>query len=58
MTDDAATLVQKFWDFCNVLRGDGVSYGDYVEQLTYLLVLKIADEKLEYLSGQTPHCLT
>lgn len=45
MANDAATLVQKFWNFCNVLRDDGVSYGDYVEQLTYLLFLKIAAEK-------------
>lgn len=37
-------LVQKLWNYCNVLRDDGVSYGDYVEQLTYLLFLKMADE--------------
>lgn len=30
-------LVQKLWNFCNLLRDDGLSYGDYVEQLTYLL---------------------
>ena len=34
---NAATLVQKLWNYCNVLRDDGMSYGDYVEQLTYLL---------------------
>jgi type I restriction enzyme M protein len=45
MANDAATLVQKFWNFCNVLRDDGVSYGDYVEQLTYLLFLKMAEEQ-------------
>ena len=45
MANDAAALVQKFWNFCNVLRDDGVSYGDYVEQLTYLLFLKMADEQ-------------
>lgn len=39
------TLVQKVWNFCDILRDDGVSYGDYVEQLTYLLFLKIADEQ-------------
>jgi type I restriction enzyme M protein len=54
MANDAAALVQKFWNFCNVLRDDGVSYGDYVEQLTYLLFLKIADEKLKYLPGHPP----
>jgi type I restriction enzyme M protein len=32
-----STLVQKLWNDCNVLRDDGMSYGDYVEQLTYLL---------------------
>lgn len=37
-------LVTKLWNYCNVLRDDGVSYGDYVEQLTYLLFLKMADE--------------
>jgi type I restriction enzyme M protein len=39
------TLVQKLWNYCNVLRDDGMSYGDYVEQLTYLLFLKMADER-------------
>jgi type I restriction enzyme M protein len=37
-------LVSKVWSFCNTLRDDGVSYGDYLEQLTYLLFLKMADE--------------
>ena len=37
------TIVQKLWNYCNVLRDDGMSYGDYVEQLTYLLFLKMAD---------------
>lgn len=41
------TLVQKLWDYCNVLRDDGMSYGDYVEQLTYLLFLKMADERAQ-----------
>ena len=44
MTDPRA-LVQKLWNYCNVLRDDGLSYGDYVEQLTYLLFLKMADEQ-------------
>jgi len=38
-------LVQKLWNYCNILREDGLSYGDYVEQLTYLLLLKMADEQ-------------
>jgi type I restriction enzyme M protein len=37
-------IVQKVWNYCDVLRDDGVSYGDYVEQLTYLLFLKMSDE--------------
>jgi type I restriction enzyme M protein len=41
---NASTLVQKLWNYCNVLRDDGMSYGDYVEQLTYVLFLKMADE--------------
>jgi type I restriction enzyme M protein len=42
---NASTLVQKLWNYCNILRDDGMSYGDYVEQLTYLLFLKMADER-------------
>ena len=38
-------LVQRLWGYCNVLRDDGLSYGDYLEQLTYLLLLKMADEE-------------
>src|SRR6267143_203463 len=41
----SASIVQKLWSYCNVLRDDGMSYGDYVEQLTYLLFLKMADER-------------
>ncbi len=44
---NAATRVQKLWNYCNVLRDDGMSYGDYVEQLTYLLFLKMADERAQ-----------
>jgi type I restriction enzyme M protein len=39
-----STIVSKVWSFCNTLRDDGVGYGDYLEQLTYLLFLKMADE--------------
>jgi type I restriction enzyme M protein len=42
---NTSTLVQKLWNYCAVLRDDGMSYGDYVEQLTYLLFLKMADER-------------
>jgi type I restriction enzyme M protein len=40
-----SAIVQKLWNYCNVLRDDGMSYGDYVEQLTYLLFLKMIDER-------------
>lgn len=38
-------IVQKLWGFCHVLRHDGIDYGDYIEQLTYLLFLKMANER-------------
>ena len=41
MTD----IVQKLWGFCHTLRHDGIDYGDYIEQITYLLFLKMADER-------------
>jgi type I restriction enzyme M protein len=49
MTTSSATIVQRLWNYCNVLRDDGMSYGDYVEQLTYLLFLKMADEQVRVL---------
>ena len=45
MSNPAPQLVQKLWNYCNILRDDGLSYGDYVEQLTFLLFLKMADEQ-------------
>lgn len=39
-----ASIVSKVWSFCTTLRDDGVGYGDYLEQLTYLIFLKMADE--------------
>jgi type I restriction enzyme M protein len=45
MANQSSAIVQKVWNYCNVLRDDGVSYGDYVEQLTYLLFLKMAEEQ-------------
>lgn len=42
---DARQLVDKLWNFCNLLRDDGVSTIDYTEQLTYLLFLKMAHER-------------
>lgn len=40
----SAAIISKIWNFASVLRDDGVSYGDYLEQITYLLFLKMADE--------------
>ena len=45
MSSAAGNLVSKVWNYCNLLRDDGVSYGDYVEQLTYLLFLKMDYER-------------
>src|SRR5258706_7329551 len=42
---NSVALIKNLWNYCNVLRDDGMSYGDYVEQLTYLLFLKMADER-------------
>ncbi len=42
---DNNNLTQKLWGFCNTLRHDGVDSSDYIEQLTYLLFLKLADER-------------
>ena len=42
MTD--SSIISKIWNLANVLRDDGVGYGDYLEQITYLLFLKMADE--------------
>jgi len=44
MLPTSSGIVSKVWSFCNTLRDDGVGYGDYLEQLTYLLFLKMTDE--------------
>jgi type I restriction enzyme M protein len=49
-------LVQKFWGFCHTLRHDGIDYGEYIEQITYLLFLKMADERAIDLSGIGGDC--
>ena len=48
----AATVGQKLWNYCNVLRDAGLSYGDYLEQLTYLIFLKMMHER-----SQPPYTL-
>ena len=45
MSDVSSQVVQKLWSYCNVLRDDGLSYQDYLEQLTFLLFLKMAEER-------------
>ena len=50
MTNTTHSIVSKVWSFCTTLRDDGVGYGDYLEQLTYLIFLKMADEY-----SQSPH---
>ena len=48
MTQQESDIVNKLWGYCNVLKADGMHYGDYIEQLTYLLFLKMADERGAY----------
>jgi type I restriction enzyme M protein len=57
MPNEASSLVQKVWNYCHVLRDDGVSYGDYVEQLTYLIFLKMADERTKPPYNEKPTIL-
>lgn len=45
-------LVSKVWNYAHVLRDQGISYGDYIEQITYLLFLKMDQERVELL-GET-----
>ncbi|MGL6251990.1 MAG: type I restriction-modification system subunit M [Billgrantia desiderata] len=46
-------LVSKVWNYAHVLRDQGVSYGDYIEQITYLLFLKMDEERVELLGEET-----
>jgi type I restriction-modification system DNA methylase subunit len=55
---NSAAIVQKLWNYCNVLRDDGMSYGDYVEQLTYLLFLKAADRQKVNTANRMPSTAT
>lgn len=48
MSTQSSTIVQRVWNYCNALRDDGISYGDYVEQLTYLIFLKMDDENAQF----------
>ena len=44
MSENSSAIISKVWGMCGPLRDDGVSYGDYPEQLTYLIFLKMSDE--------------
>ncbi len=41
---NTASIVDKVLSFCDILRDDGIGYGDYLEQITWLIFLKMADE--------------
>jgi type I restriction enzyme M protein len=47
MSAEASRIVNKLWSYCNILRDDGLSYGDYLEQLSVLLFLKLAHEQTQ-----------
>ncbi|WP_064503555.1 MULTISPECIES: type I restriction-modification system subunit M N-terminal domain-containing protein [Paracoccus] len=48
-----ASIVSKVWSFCTTLRDDGVGYGDYLEQLTYLIFLKMADTASRHITAMS-----
>ena len=52
MSNDYVGLVSKVWNYAHVLRDEGIAYGDYLEQITYLLFLKMDDER-ENLLGES-----
>jgi type I restriction enzyme M protein len=47
MENPSQYVVQRLWNYCSILRDDGMSYSDYIEQLTYLLFLKMAYERTQ-----------
>ena len=54
MEPQSRQLIQKLWNYCNLLRDDGLSYGDYLEQLTFLLFLKMSYEQTELFPDRPP----
>ena len=50
MSNESSTIVQRLWNYCNVLRDDGMSYSDYVEQLICQVFLKLEDENVNVLN--------
>jgi type I restriction enzyme M protein len=56
MSTEANRIVQKLWSTCTVLRDDGLSYGDHLEQLSVLLFLKLAHEQTQPPWNQDSPC--
>lgn len=54
MSEGASRIVNKLWSYCHVLRDDGLSYQDYLEQLTFLLFLKMAEERAAVSGKEQP----
>ena len=54
MSEGHATLVTRVWNYAHVLRRQGVPFGDYIEQITYLLFLKMDEEREELLGEASP----
>jgi type I restriction enzyme M protein len=54
MSEQSERIVKKLWSYCQVLRDDGLSYQDYLEQLTFLLFLKMADERAALTGEEQP----
>jgi type I restriction enzyme M protein len=54
VTSDSNGVVAKLWSYCDVLRDDGLSYQDYLEQLSMLLFLKMAEERAELTEEDQP----
>lgn len=54
MSEGSSRIVNKLWSYCHVLRDDGLSYQDYLEQLTFLLFLKMAEERAELTGNPQP----
>jgi type I restriction enzyme M protein len=55
MPNQSSAIVQRLWNYCTLLRDDGLSYGDYVEQLTYIIFLKMDDERRKIGDPSTVH---
>lgn len=51
MSTDPTALVAKAWNCAHVLRDQGIGYGDYVAQTTFLLFLKMDQERADLLGG-------